>query len=95
MPELRGWQYPTEDSPKIRVRDLLTHTAGFVTDDPWGDRQTPLPEEDFTRLLSEGVPFTRPPATAMDTRISATPCSAASSPTSRGNPTRTSSSARC
>jgi len=66
VPELRGWKYPTEDSPKLRVRDLLTHTAGFVTDDPWGDRQTPLPEDDFTRLLKDGVPFTRPPATAME-----------------------------
>jgi D-alanyl-D-alanine-carboxypeptidase/D-alanyl-D-alanine-endopeptidase len=66
VPELRGWKYPTEDSPKIRVRELLTHTAGFVTDDPWGDRQTPLPEEDFTRLLRDGVPFTRAPATAME-----------------------------
>ena len=66
VPELRGWKYPTGDSPKIRVRDLLTHTAGFVTDDPWGDRQTPMPEEDFTRLLREGVPFTRPPGTAME-----------------------------
>src|SRR3954463_5457197 len=66
VPELRGWKYPTEDSPKIRVRELLTHTAGFVTDDPWGDRQTPLPDEEFTRLLRDGVPFTRAPATAME-----------------------------
>jgi CubicO group peptidase (beta-lactamase class C family) len=66
IPEMRGWQYPTEDSPRIRVRDLLTHTAGFVTDDPWGDRQTPLPEADFSQLLSDGVPFTRPPGTAME-----------------------------
>jgi D-alanyl-D-alanine-carboxypeptidase/D-alanyl-D-alanine-endopeptidase len=66
VPEMRGWKYPTDDSPKIRVRELLTHTAGFVTDDPWGDRQTPLPEEDFTRLLSDGVLFTRTPATAME-----------------------------
>jgi serine-type D-Ala-D-Ala carboxypeptidase/endopeptidase len=66
VPELRGWKYPTDDSPKIRVRDLLTHTAGFVTDDPWGDRQTPISEDDFTRLLRDGVPFTRPPATAME-----------------------------
>lgn len=64
--ELRSWKYPTDDSPKIRVRELLTHTAGFVTDDPWGDRQTPLPEDDFTRLLRDGVPFTRPPAMAME-----------------------------
>ena len=66
VPEMRGWKYPTEDSPRIRVRELLTHTAGFVTDDPWGDRQTPLPESEFTRLLRDGVPFTRPPATAME-----------------------------
>jgi len=66
VPELRGWKYPTEDSPKIRVRDLLTHTAGFVTDDPWGDRQTPMPDEDFTRMLKEGVPFTRAPGLAME-----------------------------
>ena len=66
VPELKSWRYPTEDSPKIRVRDLLTHTAGFVTDDPWGDRQTPMPEEDFTRLLKEGVPFTRAPGLAME-----------------------------
>ncbi len=66
IPEMRGWKYPTEDSPRIRVRDLLTHTGGFVTDDPWGDRQTPLPEADFTRMLGDGVPFTRPPGTAME-----------------------------
>ena len=66
VPEMRGWRYPTGDSPRIRVRELLTHTAGFVTDDPWGDRQTPLPEEEFTRLLHDGVPFTRPVATAME-----------------------------
>ncbi len=64
--EMRSWKYPTQDSPRIRVRDLLNHTAGFVTDDPWGDRQTPLSEAEFTRLLREGVPFTRPPATAWE-----------------------------
>ena len=66
VPELRDWKYPTRDSPRIRVRDLLNHTAGFVTDDPWGDRQTPLPEPDFSRLLREGVPFARAPETAME-----------------------------
>jgi CubicO group peptidase (beta-lactamase class C family) len=44
----------------------LNHAAGFVTDDPWGDRQTPLPEEEFTRLLQGGVPFTRAPAMAYE-----------------------------
>jgi CubicO group peptidase (beta-lactamase class C family) len=64
--EMRGWKYPTADSPRIRVRDLLNHTAGFVTDDPWGDRQTPLPDAEFSKILREGVPFTRPPATAWE-----------------------------
>ena len=66
VPEMRGWKYPTEDSPRIRVRDLLNHTAGFVTDDPWGDRQTPLPEAEFTQLLRAGVPFTRAPEIAYE-----------------------------
>ncbi|HEX9947680.1 MAG TPA: serine hydrolase domain-containing protein, partial [Allosphingosinicella sp.] len=66
VPELKGWRYPTLDSPRIRVRDLLHHNAGFVTDDPWGDRQTPMPEAEFTRLLSAGMPFTRAPGLQME-----------------------------
>lgn len=64
IPELRRWNYPSKDSPRIRVRDLLCHTAGFVSDDPWADRQTLVPEIDFTRLLREGVLFARAPGTA-------------------------------
>ncbi|HWK36150.1 serine hydrolase domain-containing protein [Sphingomonas sp.] len=66
VPEMRGWTYPTADSPRIRVRDLLTHTAGFVDDNPWGDRQQPLPEAEFTRMIAAGVPFSRPPQSAME-----------------------------
>jgi CubicO group peptidase (beta-lactamase class C family) len=61
VPEMRGWRYPTADSPRIRVRDLLHHTPGLVTDDPWGDRQQVITEAEFTRMLKEGVPFTRAP----------------------------------
>ncbi len=63
VPEMKGWDYPTDDSAPIRVRDLLNHAGGFVTDDPWGDRQTPLPEADFSKLLQGGVPFTTVPGT--------------------------------
>jgi len=66
VPELKALKYPTEDSPRIRVRELITHTAGFVTDDPWGDRQTPMPEDEFTKYLAAGIPFSRPPAMAME-----------------------------
>ncbi|MBP8062838.1 MAG: beta-lactamase family protein [Brevundimonas sp.] len=66
VPEMRGWDYPTADAPRIRVRDLLNHTGGFVTDDPWGDRQQVLTEAEFTRMLTDGVPFTRAPQTAFE-----------------------------
>lgn len=66
VPEMRGWRYPVSDWPRIRVRDLLTHNAGFVTDDPWGDRQSPLPEAEFSAMLRRGVPFTRAPGTAYE-----------------------------
>lgn len=57
VPEMRTWRYPTADSRKILVKDLIHHTAGFVEDNPWGDRQQPLSEKGFTALLNAGVPF--------------------------------------
>ena len=66
VPELRSWRYPTSDSPRIRVRDLLSHVGGLVTDNPWGDRQQVLTEDEFTRMLREGVPMSRAPGTAME-----------------------------
>lgn len=64
IPEMKGWKYPTADSPRIRVRDLLHHVGGFVTDDPWGDRQQVLPQADFTKMIKAGVPFSRTPQMA-------------------------------
>ena len=66
IPELANLKYPTTDSPKITVRDLLAHTAGFVTDDPWGDRQLPMSEADFTRFTAAGVPFSRAPGVSFE-----------------------------
>ncbi|WP_164155490.1 serine hydrolase domain-containing protein [Sandarakinorhabdus rubra] len=55
VPEMAGW------GDALTITDLVHHMAGFVTDDPWGDRQTPLPEAEFTAFLKAGVPFTRAP----------------------------------
>ena len=66
VPEMKSWVYPTSDSPKITVRNLLTHTAGFVEDNPWGDRQQVLTEPEFTAILKSGVPFSRAPGIAME-----------------------------
>lgn len=64
VPEMKGWAYPTTDAPRIRIRDLLAHTTGMVTDDPWGDRQQVLSEGEFTAMIARGVPFSRTPQMA-------------------------------
>jgi CubicO group peptidase (beta-lactamase class C family) len=66
VPELRGWPSVTPDSSRVSVRHLLTMTAGFPTDDPWGDRQQGLPLEDFGRFLSGGVRFNWAPGTRFE-----------------------------
>jgi D-alanyl-D-alanine-carboxypeptidase/D-alanyl-D-alanine-endopeptidase len=66
VPEMRGWKMPTADSPRITVRNLLTHSAGYVEDNPWGDRQQVLPEADFTAMLRAGVPFANAPGLGME-----------------------------
>lgn len=65
-PELRHWRPATDDSPAVTVRDLLSHVGGFVTDDPWGDRQQVLSQAAFTKMLAAGVPFSRAPGTEME-----------------------------
>jgi D-alanyl-D-alanine-carboxypeptidase/D-alanyl-D-alanine-endopeptidase len=66
VPELAKQRPPTTDSPKIRLRDLLSHAAGFVTDDPWGDRQLPIAPDDFSRMIAAGVPSSRAPGTGYE-----------------------------
>jgi CubicO group peptidase (beta-lactamase class C family) len=57
VPELANLRGPTTDSPAITIRHLLTMTAGFPTDDPWGDRQQGLDLEQFAELLRGGISF--------------------------------------
>jgi CubicO group peptidase (beta-lactamase class C family) len=66
VPELRGLRYPTTDSPKITVRNLMSHAAGFPEDNPWGDQQLAATEDDFTRMLQQGIPFSNPPGLAYE-----------------------------
>lgn len=61
VPELRGWETATGDARPISVRDLLHHTAGFVEDNPWGDRQQVLTEAEFSALMKGGMAFANAP----------------------------------
>ena len=66
VPELEELRYPTTDSPRITIRHLLTMTAGFPTDDPWGDRQQGLDLGDFSALLRGGLSFAWAPGTRFE-----------------------------
>jgi len=66
VPQLRGLRLPTADSPRPSLRHLLTMTAGFPTDDPWGDRQQGLPLAEFADLLAGGVSFGWAPGTRFE-----------------------------
>lgn len=66
VPELERLEYPTADSPPITIRHLLTMTAGFPTDDPWGDRQQSLDLRAFSELLRGGLSFAWAPGTRFE-----------------------------
>jgi CubicO group peptidase (beta-lactamase class C family) len=66
VPELRGWPPVSQDSARVSLRHLLTMTAGFPTDDPWGDRQQGLPPEEFGKLLAAGVSVNWAPGTRFE-----------------------------
>ena len=47
----------TKDAPVITIRHLMSHSAGFPEDNPWGDRQLADTEEELLKLIKEGISF--------------------------------------
>ena len=66
LPELAAWRYPTTDSPRLTIRHLLTHSAGFPEDNPWGDQQLAISEATFNALLAQGMSFSSAPGTSYE-----------------------------
>ena len=66
VPELKALRYPTTDAPRITIRHLLSHSAGFPEDNPWGDQQLSASEEQLSRMLREGIPFSNAPGLAYE-----------------------------
>lgn len=64
IPEFGRMPLPTRDSAPLRVRQLMSHSAGFPEDNPWGDQQLAATDAQVDRWLRLGIPF----STAPDTR---------------------------
>jgi len=62
IPEMAALKYLTSDSPIIDIENLMTMTAGFPEDNPWGDRQLDEPDQMLINLLAEGIAFSNPPS---------------------------------
>lgn len=66
LPELASIRYPTTDSPRITIRHLLSHSEGFPEDNPWGDQQLAATDEEFSRMIRSGIPFSNAPGVAYE-----------------------------
>lgn len=55
--DMSGLTYLTEDSPEITIQNLLTMSAGFPEDNPWGDRQLAETPEELDTFIQEGISF--------------------------------------
>ena len=63
IPEFARMELPTRDTPPLRIRQILSHSAGFPEDNPWGDQQLSATDADLTNWLNKGIPFSTPPGT--------------------------------
>ncbi len=66
VPELAGLRYPTSDAPKITLRHLLSHAEGFPEDNPWGDQQLAITDDEMGGMMAAGIPFSTAPGTAYE-----------------------------
>ncbi len=61
IPELGKVKGLTKDSSPITIEHLLTMSAGFPEDNPWGDRQLDDTDEELLELINQGISFSDSP----------------------------------
>ncbi len=66
IPQLKNIPLLTTDAPAITIRNLMTHTAGFPEDNPWGDRQLDATDSAFMTMLQKGISFSKVPGIAYE-----------------------------
>ncbi|KTD40369.1 serine hydrolase domain-containing protein [Legionella parisiensis] len=65
IPELKN-QKLTQDAAEITIRDLLTHSAGFPEDNPWGDRNLSMSDEELINLIKQGISLSNTTGTSFE-----------------------------
>jgi len=63
IPQFARMELPTRDSAPLRVRQLMSHSAGFPEDNPWGDQQLSATDKTLDEWLGRGIPFSTVPGT--------------------------------
>lgn len=63
IPEFGTVRPLTADAPVITVQHLMTMSAGFPEDNPWGDRQLSDTDEELVALVKKGISFSNVPGT--------------------------------
>jgi CubicO group peptidase (beta-lactamase class C family) len=66
IPGLKGQQGTASDAPVITIRNLLTHSAGFPEDNPWGDRQLAATDAELLDMVRKGISFSNSPGIAYE-----------------------------
>ena len=61
IPELGKVKSLTKDSSPITIEHLLTMSAGFPEDNPWGDRQLDDTDAELIELINHGISFSDAP----------------------------------
>jgi CubicO group peptidase (beta-lactamase class C family) len=59
--ELGTIKYLTADAPPVTIQHLLTMSAGFPEDNPWGDRQLDDLDQELIDFIKEGISFSNAP----------------------------------
>ncbi len=57
IPQLESLSYITSDATPVSIWNLLTMTAGFPEDNPWGDRFLDMSDETLMKQVEEGISF--------------------------------------